>query len=52
MTATSATDVQPRFRRHRSRLLGGFSGLPDGRLAIYTETHHALLDGVSAIQLM
>ncbi|MEV6059986.1 wax ester/triacylglycerol synthase family O-acyltransferase [Nocardia asteroides] len=27
-------------------------GLADGRLALYTKTHHALMDGVSAIRLM
>ena len=27
-------------------------GLRDGRLAMYTKTHHALLDGVSAMRLM
>ncbi|WP_433678229.1 WS/DGAT/MGAT family O-acyltransferase [Nocardia sp. CA-119907] len=103
----SVTDVQPRFRRYPSRVLGGFSslswthcehvdldyhvsryavpnpggmhqlrdivsglhsalldrhrplwqsylieGLSDGRLAVYTKTHHALMDGVSAIRLM
>jgi WS/DGAT/MGAT family acyltransferase len=39
--------------RHRPLWEGHFvEGLPDGRFALYTKFHHALIDGVSAMKLM
>lgn len=39
--------------RHRPLWEGHFvEGLNDGRFALYTKFHHALIDGVSALKLM
>src|SRR5579875_1410596 len=39
--------------RHRPLWEGHFvEGLSDGRFALYTKFHHALIDGVSAVKLM